>query len=136
MNKTLNLQCDGIFGIIWRHIKVFTKCFQGKSVRPVIWWADFPWNRFAKTLMWRHIMQNIPSHCKFNVLFIWLKIAAVSVWNFKFQISCFLCLKTSEVLYIYTVVVLILYNYTRDLNGKSSSLISHITKSVTDLRYK
>ena len=60
--------------------------------------TDFPWNHFVKTLMWRHIMQKIPWYCKLNVLFIWLKIAAVSAWNFKFQISCFLCLETSEVL--------------------------------------
>ena len=39
MNKTLNLQYHGIFWIIWRHIKVFTKCFYGKLVCPVIWWA-------------------------------------------------------------------------------------------------
>ena len=39
MNKTLNLQYHGIFCIIWRHIKVFTKCFDGKLVCPVIWWA-------------------------------------------------------------------------------------------------
>ena len=43
-------------------------------------------------------MQKIPWYCKFNALFIWLKIAAVSVWIFKFQISCFLCLKAFEVL--------------------------------------
>ena len=36
MNKTLNLQNHGIFCIIWSHIKVFTKCFHGKSVCPVI----------------------------------------------------------------------------------------------------
>ena len=39
MNKTLNLQYDSIFCIICRHIKVFTKCFNEKSVCPVIWWA-------------------------------------------------------------------------------------------------
>ena len=39
MNKTLNLQYNGIFSIIWRHIKVFAKCFQGKSVYPVTRWA-------------------------------------------------------------------------------------------------
>ena len=37
MNKTLSLQYHGIFCIISRHIKVFTKCFHGKSVCPVIW---------------------------------------------------------------------------------------------------
>ena len=30
-----------------------------------------------------------------NVLFIWLKITAVSAWNFKFQINCFPCLKST-----------------------------------------
>ena len=39
MNETLNLQHHGIFGVIWRHIKVFKKCFHRKSVCPVIWWA-------------------------------------------------------------------------------------------------
>ena len=29
----------GIFCITWRHIKVFAKCFHGKSVCWVIWWA-------------------------------------------------------------------------------------------------
>ena len=67
-------------------------------------YTDFPWKHFVKTLMWRHIMQKIPWYCKFNVLFIWLKIAAVSAWNFKFQISCFLCLKTFEVyIFVYSL---------------------------------
>ena len=35
----MNLQYHGIFCIIWRHVKVSTKRFQGKSVCPVIWWA-------------------------------------------------------------------------------------------------
>ena len=39
MNKTLNLQYYGIFCIIWRHIKVFAKCFYLELVSPVIWWA-------------------------------------------------------------------------------------------------
>ena len=39
MKKTLNLQYHGIFCIMWRHVKVFTKCFHEKSVCPVIWWA-------------------------------------------------------------------------------------------------
>ena len=39
MNKILNLQYHGIFCIIWRHVKVFTKCFQRKSVCPAIWRA-------------------------------------------------------------------------------------------------
>ena len=39
MIKTLNVQYYGIFCIIWLHIKVFTKCFHGKSVCPVIWWG-------------------------------------------------------------------------------------------------
>ena len=39
MNQTLNLQYHGIFCIIWCRIKVFVKCFHGKSVCPVIWWA-------------------------------------------------------------------------------------------------
>ena len=61
--------------------------------------TDFPWKHFVKTLMWRHIMQKIPWYCKFNVLFIWLKIAAVSAWNFKFQTSCFLSMSTLYVLH-------------------------------------
>ena len=43
-------------------------------------------------------MQKIPRYCKFNVLLILLKIAAMSAWDFKFEISCFLCLETFEVL--------------------------------------
>ena len=39
INKMLNSQCHGIFSIIWRHIKFFTKCFHGKSVSPAIWRA-------------------------------------------------------------------------------------------------
>ena len=39
MDKTLNLQYHGIFCKIWPYIKFFTKCFHGKSVFPVIWWA-------------------------------------------------------------------------------------------------
>ena len=39
MNKTLNSQYHGIICIIWGHIKIFTKCFHGKSVCPVIWSA-------------------------------------------------------------------------------------------------
>ena len=39
INKMLNSQCHGIFSIIWRHIKFFTKCFHGKSVYPAIWRA-------------------------------------------------------------------------------------------------
>ena len=39
MNETLNLQHHGIFCVIWRPVKVFTKCFHGKSVCPVIWRA-------------------------------------------------------------------------------------------------
>ena len=39
LNKTLNLQYHGVFCIRWRHVKVFTKCFHGKSVCPVIRWA-------------------------------------------------------------------------------------------------
>ena len=39
-------------------------------------------------------LQKIPQYCKFNILFIRLKIAVVSPRNFKFQISCFLYLKT------------------------------------------
>ena len=38
MNKTLNLHYHCIFCIIWRHVKVFTKSFHGKSVCPIIWW--------------------------------------------------------------------------------------------------
>ena len=48
--------------------------------------TDCKWKYFVNTLTWRHIMKKIPWYCKFNVLFIWLNIAAVSVWNFKFQI--------------------------------------------------
>ena len=85
--------------------KRFTQnyCFQESGWLPLVvahqitGYTDFPWKQFAKTLMRRHIMQKIPWYCKFNVLFIWLKIAAVSAWNFKFQISCFLCLKTFKV---------------------------------------
>ena len=80
--------------------------------------TDFPWNHFVKTLMWRHIMQEIPCYCKFDVLFILLKIAAVSTWNFKFQINCFLCLKTFEVLYrsfiedcMYVYIYIYIYIY-------------------------
>ena len=43
------------------------------------------------TLMWRRIMEKIPRYCKFNVSFVWLRIAEVPASNFKFQISCFLC---------------------------------------------
>ena len=39
MNETLNLQYHGIFCIIWRHIKVFTRSFHEKFVCPVILWA-------------------------------------------------------------------------------------------------
>ena len=91
-------------------VKVSTKCFTQNYCFQESGWlplpvahqitghTDFPWKHFAKTLMWRHIMEKIPWYCKFNVLFIWLKIAAVSAWNFQFQISCFLRLKTFEVL--------------------------------------
>ena len=34
----LNLQYHGIFCIIWRHVKIFTKWFHGKTVRVVTWW--------------------------------------------------------------------------------------------------
>ena len=63
----------------------------------ITWYTDFPWEHFMKTLLWLHIIQKISLYCKFNVLFIWLKIAAVSAWNFKLQISCFLYMKTFEV---------------------------------------
>ena len=56
--------------------------------------TDFPWKHFLKTTMWRHTMKKIPWYCKFNVLFIWLKIAPVSAWNSTFQISWVFCLKT------------------------------------------
>ena len=59
--------------------------------------TDFLWKHFVKTLMWGHTMKKIPLCCKFNVFFIWLKIAPVSAWDFKFEMSCFLCLKTFEV---------------------------------------
>ena len=39
MNKTLNLQYNDIFCIIWSHNKVFMKCSHGKSVYQVIWRA-------------------------------------------------------------------------------------------------
>ena len=92
-------------------------------------YTDFPWKQFVKTLTWRHIMQKIPWYCKFNVLFIWLKIAAVSA---VFQISSFLCLEIFEVLehsfiehplwrsfltktivciYIYTYIYIYIYIY-------------------------
>ena len=57
----------------------------------------FSWKHFVKTLLWRYVMQKISWYCKFNVLFISRKIAAVSAWNFIFQISYFLCLKAFEV---------------------------------------
>ena len=37
--KRLNLQCCGIFCIAWHHFNVFMKCFHGKLVCLVIWWA-------------------------------------------------------------------------------------------------
>ena len=52
-------------------------------------WTNIPWKHFVKIVMSCHIMQKIPWYCKFNVLFIWLKITAVSAENFKFQTSCF-----------------------------------------------
>ena len=103
-------------------LKVSTKrftqnyCFQESGWLPlpvahqITGHTNFPWKPFAKTLMWRHIMQKIPWFCKFNILFIWLKIATVSAWNFKFQISCFLYLKTFEVyIYIYIYIMHIMY---------------------------
>ena len=73
--------------------------------------TDFPRMHCVNTLMWRHIIQKIPGYCKFNVLFIWLKIAAVSAWNSKFQISCFLCLKTLEVYTLQYILTLIARSY-------------------------
>ena len=82
-------------------LKVFTKrftqnyCFQKAGwlflpvAHQITGHIDFAWKHFAKNLMWCHIMQKIPWHCKFNILFILLKIAAMSAWNFKFQISFF-----------------------------------------------
>ena len=39
-------------------------------------------------------MQKIPWNCKFNVLFIWYEVAAISALNFKFQVGCLICWKT------------------------------------------
>ena len=39
MSKTLNLQFHGIFCIIWRHVKILSKCFDEKALCPVIWWT-------------------------------------------------------------------------------------------------
>ena len=61
--------------------------------------TDFPWKHFLKTTMWRHTMKKIPWYCKFNVLFIWLKIAPVSAWNSTFQISWVFLFENLEVLY-------------------------------------
>ena len=53
MSKTSNLQWHGISCIKWRHIKVFTKWFHGKSVCPVIWRATGKENlaRFLETVI-------------------------------------------------------------------------------------
>ena len=52
MNKMLHLRYHGIFCIIWR-VKVFTKCFHGKSVCPVICLATGKENpaRFVETVI-------------------------------------------------------------------------------------
>ena len=45
-------------------------CFQESGwlpfpvARQITGHTDFPWKHFAKTLMWRHIMQKIPWYCK------------------------------------------------------------------------
>ena len=62
--------------------------------------TDLPWKLLVKSLMWRHIMQRIPWYCKFNVSSIWLKIATVSAWNFKFQISFFFIWKSLKYIHI------------------------------------
>ena len=52
-NTLPKIPWHGIFCIIWRHIKVFTKCFRGKSVYSVIWWdigKEKP-SRFLKTVI-------------------------------------------------------------------------------------
>ena len=66
--------------------------------------TDFPWKHFVKTLMWPHIIHDIVS---FNVLFIWLKNPAVSAWNFKFKISCFLYSLFENLYYIHMFKFLI-----------------------------
>ena len=54
MSKTLNLQFHGIFCIIWRHVKILSKCFDEKAVCPVIWWTigkekpDFVYRKIFK----------------------------------------------------------------------------------------
>ena len=39
INKTLKLTIPWYLCMIWRHLKVFTKCFLEKLTCPVIWWA-------------------------------------------------------------------------------------------------
>ena len=72
MNKKLNLQYHGIFRIIWRHIKVSTRSFHGKSVCPVIWWAtgeekpsfrsDFPFKVSTKRFTQNYCFQESGWH--------------------------------------------------------------------------
>ena len=66
--------------------------------------TDFLWKHFVKTLMWGHTMQKIPLCCKFNVFFIWLKIAPVSAWDFKFEMIEHSLWRSFTDLYIYNVL--------------------------------
>ena len=59
INETLNYH--GIFCIIWRHIKVFAKCFHGKSVSALIWWTttkgNWNWN-FVWSVSWKLLKET------------------------------------------------------------------------------
>ena len=83
---------------------------------PNYWTHWFPVKEFRQNLMWRQIMQKIPWYFKFNVLFIWKKIAAVSVWTFKFQIYVYICIYIYA--YIYTYINKTLLFYQREKRSK------------------